>query len=91
MSSGSWPEDEYQLGARRDDDLGVRLRSREIMGIDAFERHCLGLVLWVVRTGSLQSWYLPELIRIQSRLRPFCRRNIIRQTKNPMGASQSVR
>jgi hypothetical protein len=27
------------------------------------------------------TWYLPELIRIQSRLRPFCRRNIIRQTK----------
>ena len=39
---GLLARDEYQLAARRDDDLGVRLRSRQIIRVDAFERHCLG-------------------------------------------------
>jgi hypothetical protein len=33
--------DEYQPGTRRDDDLSVRLRGGQILGIDAFERHVL--------------------------------------------------
>jgi hypothetical protein len=48
---GLLARDKYQLATRRDDDLGVRLRSRQISRVDAFERHCLGLVLRVARTG----------------------------------------
>ncbi|WP_244137656.1 hypothetical protein [Burkholderia sp. BCC1644] len=31
--------DEYHLAPRRNDDLRVRLRNGQILGIDAFERH----------------------------------------------------
>src|ERR1700722_19631745 len=44
---GLLARDEYHLASRRNDDLGVRLRSRQILGIDAFERHRLGLLLWL--------------------------------------------
>ena len=36
---GLLARDEYQLASRRDDYLGVRCWSRQIIGIDAFERH----------------------------------------------------
>jgi hypothetical protein len=36
---GLLARDEYQLASRRNDDLGVDFRSRQILGIDAFERH----------------------------------------------------
>src|SRR6202041_3543414 len=44
---GLLARDEYHLASRRNHDLGVRLRSRQILGIDAFERHRLGLLLWL--------------------------------------------
>jgi len=36
---GLLARDEYQLASRRDDDLGVHFRSRQIIRIDTFERH----------------------------------------------------
>jgi hypothetical protein len=42
---GLLTRDEYKLASRRDDDLGVRFRSRQIIGIDAFERHRLWVYL----------------------------------------------
>jgi hypothetical protein len=36
---GLLARDEYQLASRRDDDLGVHLWNRQIIGIDALERH----------------------------------------------------
>jgi hypothetical protein len=36
---GLLARDEDQLASRRDDDLGVHFRNRQIIGIDAFERH----------------------------------------------------
>src|ERR1700722_6532128 len=36
---GLLARDEYHLASRRNDDLAVRLWSRQILGIDAFERH----------------------------------------------------
>jgi hypothetical protein len=44
---GLLARDEYQLASRRDDDLGVRFWSWQIIGIDAFERHYSGHLLWV--------------------------------------------
>jgi hypothetical protein len=37
---------EYQTASPRDNHLGIHFRSRQILGIDAFERHCLGLLPW---------------------------------------------
>jgi hypothetical protein len=36
---GLLARDEYHLASPRNDDLGVRFWSRQILGIDAFERH----------------------------------------------------
>jgi hypothetical protein len=52
--------DEYQLASRRDDDLGVHFRSRQILGIHTFERHCLGLLLWLNYNIPPKARKIPE-------------------------------
>ena len=49
---GLLARDEYQLASCRDDDLGVRCWSRQIIWIDAVEGHRLGLLLCVAGSNN---------------------------------------
>jgi hypothetical protein len=40
---GLLARDKYQLATPRDNDLSVHCRSREVRGIDAFERHVFAI------------------------------------------------